>query len=573
MVILDDGGPTQDEANAWVMSELDDIIDLITDKYIRFDLGGGRGNMDSDVYMHHVYLSDMDPYEFIIGDGGGMFDYGSAAEAREALLAEGRAQETGDDQIIIQRHGAAFPGPDVFIKKNGARWNEIRSWFEGISRLYETVLSFQPDGFISPRMRMEFAVDDLVPVGDISDDDVEELSSVDVSNAGDEPAISDDLNNRLTGNDTWADARAADGFLEGWQGRGAQVFKWAYLERRPSILVGQALTAKALHQSTEILEESYRNLRTESQVLMPDVEDVFFLYPAHNPTDSGGWGGILEKVAGVASLVGAGASLVAWHPAGATIGSIARIVGGGATLAHAITESTGYQNEVAKELALDGDSVTELYEDWCAQIQSFIDTVLNTEQVIGENLTALAERIEVSKETDGAKLVTTFGDAVELTEYHSFFAVKGVGDGAFTPGSRDGMGLSTPNGDTGTAFAGDLNELFKAGALHLPAVADVYGRQAGREADEGMAAATQRTVYETSPAGGSSYSTESNGAVLQPWLNLHASYEAMMTTSETNFRTAAELLTTTAIQYRDQDDAAAAGLDEVYQELEEVGTP
>lgn len=561
--------PSQDGNNASAMSQLDDIIDLITNKYITCDLGGQMSGDSFGVTRHYLYENDMDPWEWLITVNGG-YD-GSAQEAREFYLSTNAATETADDQVIIQRHGAAFDTPDVFVKHKGARWTEIRSWFEGIKMPYETALSFQQNGFIGPEIRLGFAVDDLVPIGDISDSDVDELSQIDVTAVGDEPSISDDLEDRLNGNDNWSDARTADRFLEGWQGRGAQVFKWAYLERRPSILVGQAMTAKALHQSVEILDDSYRNVRTESYGRMWDAEEIFEMYPHHNPSDNGGigWGGILEKVAGVAGLVGAGASLVAWHPAGATVGSIARIIGGGATLAGAVVNSAGHEEQVANEVKIEGDSISEIYDNWYAQIQAFINTVLNMETVIGENLTALKTRIEESRSNSGASLETTFGDTVELTDYQSFFAPKAPGEGSFTPGTTDGLGPATPNGDNGAAFAGDLNELFKVAVNHMPALADVYGRQAGRSADDGMSAATQRTIYETAPySGGSSYAADSNGAALQPWLDLHGAFEEMMTTSETNFRAAGDSLRTAAIHFRDSDAAAATGIDQVYQDLE-----
>jgi|GEM_PF-5565528 len=580
MAIPDEGSvPTQDESNASHMGQLDDIIDLVTDRFIQFDMGG-------DVYdggtNHHVYETDMYPWEWLVQQGG--FS-GSPQEAKEYFLnggqapagddgsmAGGSAVETDDDQVIIQRSGAAFTTPDVFVKHKGKKWMEVRGWFEGIKKPYETALSFQQNAFISPEMRMGFAVDDLIPVGSITDADVEELSRTDVSNAGDDPAISSDLNDRLNGNDNWNDARTADRFLEGWQGRGAQVFKWTFLERRPSILVGQSLTARALHQSVEILNGAYTNVRSESYSRMWDAQEIFELYPFHNGTGSSAtdWKNILTNVAGVATIVAGGATMVSWNPAGATVAGIATIVAGGASLGANIVESPGHEAEVSKKLKIEGEKVADIYWNWYDQIQSFINTVLNSEQVIGDNLTALRTRIEQSKTNSGASLVTTFGDQVDLTEYQSFFAPKAPGEGSFTPGTVDGMGPSSPNGDSGAAFSGDLNELFKVAVNHLPAVASVYSQQAGREADGDMSSATQRTMYESSPYGGDSYASQSNGAALQPWLDLHAAYEEMMNASATNFQAAAEDLKSAAIYYRDKDDEAAENLDEVFQNLEDV---
>ncbi|MFD0557851.1 hypothetical protein ACFQ3B_12490 [Stackebrandtia endophytica] len=550
----------------------------MTDRFIEFDMGGAG----DDASVHHLYDDDMYPWEWLVEQG---FD-GSAEQAREHFLhgsavdgersmpVTGSAIETDDDQVVIEREGLIY-GPDVFVKRGGKRWQEVRSWFEGIKKPYETALSFPKDAFISPGLRMGFAVDDLTPAAEITDADVDQLSNVDLTVAGDEPAISKDLNNRLLENDKWSDARTADGFLEGWQGRGAQIFKWVFLERRPSILLGQASTAKALQQSVEILEEAYRNVRIESFTRIWDAEEIFELYPDHSGAsgDEVDWVTVLNTVAGAATVVAGGASMVAWTPHGATVAGIATIVAGGATIAANVVGSPGHEAEVDKEIKIDGDTVYDLYWNWYDQIQSFIRTVLNSEQVIGQALTDMRLRIEESKSNDGASLETTFGDKEELTEYYSFFVPLAAGEGSFTPGTVDGMGPASPNGDTGVAFSGDLNELFKAAVNHLPAVADVYRQQAGRDADADMASATQRTVYETAPYGSETSASQSNGAALQPWLDLHAAFQSMMTESETNYRDAAEQLRAAAISYRDGDDEAASYLDEVFQDLEEIDLP
>ncbi|GAA4901562.1 hypothetical protein LX16_0397 [Stackebrandtia albiflava] len=578
MAIPDEDVPTQDEANASNMSYLDTIIDLVTDRFIQFDMGGDIYDGGTD---HHVYEDDMYPWEWVVERGG--FS-GSPAEAKEYFMrggqasgansqegmAGGTAYETGDGQLVIQFSGAAYDTPYVFIKRKSPKWNEIRSWFEGIKKPYESAWSFQQHGFISPRMRMEFAVDDLVPVGQITDGDVDELSSIDVSTS-DSEQFSEDLNNRLNTNDNWEDARTADRFLEGWQGRGAQIFKWAYLERRPSILLGQAMTAKVLHQSVEILESAYTNVRSESSMRMYDAEDIFEMYPFHDGGGGGGetnWPLLLNRVAGVATMV-AGAST--FTPATAPIAAIATIVAGGTALAANIVQSPAHEEKKNNPIKIEGDKVSDIYWNWYNQIQAFVDTVLNTEQVLAEVLTAYRSRVDESKSNTGASLETSFGDTVQLTEYQSFFAPKGLGDGSFSPGSRDGMGVSTPNGDNGAAFAADLNELFKASTVHLPEVASIYGRQATRDADGDMTAATQRTVYETPPySGGTSYASQSNGAALQPWLDVHAAYEEMMTTSQQNYTAAAEALKATAIDYAQTDGEARAKLDPIYQELVEL---
>lgn len=556
--------PTQDESNTSAMSHLDDIIDLVTDQYIQWDMGGDVYDGGTD---HHVYESAMYPWEWLVERGGYA---GSPSEARDYYLSGNLAQETSDGQVIIQRQGAAFDTPDVFIKRKGEKWKEVRSWFEGIKKPYETALSFQQNAFISPEMRMGYAVDDLVPVGDITDDDVAELTNTDVGTENpDDSAISEDVQDRLNQNDQWSDARTANRFLEGWQGRGAQIFKWTFLERRPSILVGQATTAKALHEAVEILDSAYTNVRSEAYGRMYDAENIFELYPVHQGSSGGetDWPLLLNRVAGVATI---GAGVAAWIPGGQGVAAAATIIAGGATLGANIVESPTHESQSQNEIKIEGDTVSDIYWNWYEQIQAFNNAVLNSEEVIGTNLTAFREFIDTCKSPDsvGASFETTFGDKVELTQYQSYFAPKGPGEGAFTPGSRDGMGPSSPNGDSGAAFSGDLNELFKAAVNHLPAVADVYGQQAGRGADENMTAATQRTVYESPPYGGESYASDSNGAALQPWLDLHAAFEEMMTKSETHFRAAAADLRAAAIEYRDGDDAAAAGIDDTFQELE-----
>ncbi|CAM3280786.1 hypothetical protein [Stackebrandtia soli] len=569
--------PTQAEANAGNMRMLDDIIDIIADRYIQHDMGGIPYDGGTN---HHLYINDDTPWEWVTSkpvDGYG----GSPAEAKAFYIQTGKAVDNGDDSWTIETLSGGHPSYDVWVKKGGAKWREVRSWFEGIKKPYETAFSFKQSAFVAPRISLEFAVDDLIPAGQITDADVGELSAVDVLNTDDSPTYSSNLQQRLLGNDSWSDARTADRFLEGWQGRGAQVFKWSFLERLPSVLVGQATTAKALQQSVDILERSYTNVRVESIGRMFDAESIFELYPYHDvpPSDPAGWADIIKGIGGVAEDIGTVAGWIP-HPAAQAVGKAA---GGVATVAKILTEplpligvtiiqSPEHQEIEQKPLAIEGSTVNELYENWYSQITAFINTVLNAEKIIGENLGEFTQFINETKSSDGAQLETTFGDTVQLTMYHSFFCAPAPGSGAFTLNTNSGLGPSTPNGDRGTAFSGDLNELFKVAMTHLPATAWTFGTQSDMDDTSSMAADTTRTIYESSPySGGDSYATSSNGAALQPWMDLYAEYDTMMQDSKTNLTSAAAALKAAAIQYGQTDAEAAANLDKKFQDAIAAG--
>ncbi|MGH8878033.1 MAG: hypothetical protein ACRD0P_11920, partial [Stackebrandtia sp.] len=180
----DGGGQTQEESNQYYAGEIEDFIDLCTDKYIQFDEGGDIYNGGHSQY---VYTDDNAPWEWLAGSVGG--HSGSPAEAKQYYLEAGRAAgdsenppsgsavETSDERIIIQRAGAGMK-PDIWYKRKGAAWMARRPMFEGVKDTFNTALSYKQDGLFGPQIHMEYAYEDLVPKGDINADEVGELSKV-----------------------------------------------------------------------------------------------------------------------------------------------------------------------------------------------------------------------------------------------------------------------------------------------------------------------------------------------------------------------------------------------------------
>ena len=222
--------------------------------------------------------------------------------------------------------------------EHGQAWQEQRGQFEGVGALFEKVVSYSPAGFGIPLTQLEQLRSALTPASDITAADVEAASQINI--ATEDGDIRTQAGGMFTVSDEWSEYTAAATNLAPFQGQAVQLFRAAYLDRLPAILLGQTMTARALEDSLTVLGESYKGLRSESIDLLFQGIDFFHSYtgvPEFSVEID--WGKALSIVSGVASMV---AGATAFSPGTQVCRRSPGLVSGAATVAAAVVGSPAH---------------------------------------------------------------------------------------------------------------------------------------------------------------------------------------------------------------------------------------
>lgn len=552
--------------NRYVLSQVDKFIDLVTTAHI-------RNNPYQDVFTEDDHMA---PWQWL-------GEYGSVDQSPEQLYdwyfqggatygaspTVGSATMPSHCIVVDHDRGTIAFHYDLGMEmtwylEHGQAWQEQRGQFEGVGALFEKVVSYSPAGFGIPLTQLEQLRSALTPASDITAADVEAASQINI--ATEDGDIRTQAGGMFTVSDEWSEYTAAATNLAPFQGQAVQLFRAAYLDRLPAILLGQTMTARALEDSLTVLGESYKGLRSESIDLLFQGIDFFHSYtgvPEFSVEID--WGKALSIVSGVASMV---AGATAFSPGTQVVSAIAGMVSGAATVAAAVVGSPAHQEAVKAEVRFEGGSPREIYGNFRRMIETYLGQVDNTEQVLRTNLTEFLEVIE--DRSYAMTIHTSYGDDVYLTQQEAFFQLKkpevasiAISDGYSSIATKDMVG---PAPKTGEQFSADLNALFKASEIYLPNLAANYRRIAGFDVESGLAAGFTRSADGYNPAVGN-YDSASTGPVFGIWTQVMERLYTMLGSSASHLEKSGEALTATAIMYGLQDEVAAAGLDDVYRGL------
>ena len=549
----------QGKDNQYYSGKLDDLIDLVTTAHI-------QDNPDNTVYKDE---SDLWNWVAKVGFSG------SPAEAKTYFTQggnmpgppPGHANYNSDDTIDIQLEGAAW-NKQTWYKYKGSAWQGQRPQFEYSKPHFDQAMSYSYDGLDNGCFLMKMYEDDLTPKGNITENEIDDLTKVNVSTSGGKSPTSGAQQIFSEESNEWNEAGAASKFLEPWQGRMAEVFKGAYIDRLPSILVGQCMTAKVLEQSLTICKDSYHGVRWQTQDLLDQAIELFQVYPFQGDGSSGDstdWKTILSDVSGVATVV---AGISTFFPPAYPVTALATIVAGGAAIGANIVESPKHKESLSNEIKLEGHSASEIYANFVLRIQTYLGEVDNTEQILKKTLSDYKTKVE-DKSTGGATIYLTFGNDLQLTQWESFFALKKPGvasidssDSYSDISNSDNMGAAPA---TGEQFSGDLNELFKVGQVYLPDLANNYGALTISDASDGVEKGFTRTSAVSTRQ--RDYTETGSGAVYPAWSALYTVFRQMLSSTEANMRDAGKGLTAAAVSFAHHDKTAAGKIDQTYKDL------
>ena len=551
----------------YILSLVEEFVDLLTSCHIRND-------PYKDTYSESDHLA---PWQWVSA-------YGSVDQTPEQLYdwyfqggsVYGESPTVASASMpphyinVDKSRGVISFNYDLGAEKTwylekGPAWLEQRGQFEGVIELFNEVVSYRPTGFETALFDLGQMRKALIPLsGDIEPGDVEAASQINI--ASDSEDVDEQTAAVFTVTDEWSEYAAAASNLGPFQGRAVEVFTASYLDRLPAILLGQAMTARVLEDTLVVAGEAFKGVRIESLDLLCKGIDYLHSLDAGIDCDiSIDWSKVMAVVSGVASII---AGATAFTPATQIVSAISGMISGAASVASAVIESPKHQELVELKLHFEAGSPQKFYKKFCMMIDSYLQQVDNTEQVLSTNLT---DYLAVMKDVrDAITIYTSYGDDITLNQREAFFEVKrpaiasiDLSDGYSAISDTDMMG---PAPKTGIQFGGDLNALFKASRIYIPGLADHYRDIMGFDIESGVSDGFTRTSTGYNPAAGN-YENASTGPVFGAWSAVADELREVLKVSASNLDLAGEGLTAAAIMYALQDEAAASQLDDVHKSL------
>ena len=534
---LDDG---RVQPTDW-MPLADRLLDLTTDRHIEDDP------------LCTVVENLLEPYQQLLPYSvlWGHLSY-NAEEFRTWLtLGEWTREYIGVGMVVIQRPDA--DSLTFYLRGQGA-WKGVRAEFESIKIQLADIMSYSPDSLAAPCEEMSRIVQRLQPVADASAQ-LKALTEPGPVNAED---VADALRAMSDYNQHWGAAGDVGNALAPWTGAAAEIFKGAYIDLMPSILLGQAIVATALMQALDLAAKSYRGLRDQSLVALQRAVDTMELYPLPYDFEEPDWEEILDIIAGVAGIV---AGISGFFPgAGILISVLATLIGGTASLYKTIALSPELDNAKAKPVDLGGDSASEIFYNFQAMLTAYQNTVDNTETVLGR---CLSELQGVAEDTTAAGItirLTWSQGEYKISQRNSYFVtlpptLKDItGDIPFSEVSGNAYMGAAPR--AGEPFAVDLQKLLQSGHNWIPELSANYAAVISWDAGAGVDNAFLRPLHGMTTTDGDGQNA-TRGKLYHPWISLYGALMTMLRESGVNLASAAVGLIAAAELFAAEDAEAA----------------
>lgn len=539
-----DGRSSDEETSAEeTLNIVEALIDLATSRYIEEDQQNLVVQSESEIWQ---WICDA-------GYAGGP----EAAKTADVVTNHGD-QSVTVEITMSQDIESNADGKVTFYVEHGEAWNAIRKQFEYVKSSVEYAMSFSRDGLDSSAVDMQIICDGLKPSSDMASN-ADALLSTNISDFGSK----DKMAGAFEVSDNWSAAPAVSSALADWTGIAAETFRGVYTDRIPSIAAGQLMVAMVLEQSISTVAAAFKNLRSETALLIIDVINYLDVYPISNlEIDGVPWNTILTAVSGAATIV---AGIAAPIPGpGTAISVTATIIAGAATLGAMVVEDPVHQELVSTPVPIEGDTVTQIMGNFKNRIDAYITAAENAEKVMAKAVSGYTEFF-TDKTARGITVHLTHGGELSLSQWNSFFALK---EPAIADVSSDtsyskvsDIDLMGKAPDQGESFAGNLQKLLRSGHDWLPDMASTFDSFGSKGADEGLQDGFTREHSGYNNAVGEFTSSDA-GPLYPVWIELYEAFNSMVSQTSSNLNAAAEGLIAAAEAFAGQDHAAASELRE-----------